>query len=350
MPRVIAAIDKAYRRFRFELTCVGVWFPFNYWSPRMEKEKVIELKLLFAVAHFLSKFGFSSTNLGRLGRRRIKALNKSWVPPFDLESTHPNVEVLIMCVGKDMSILEACIGGLARFSKNPITEVTIVTTENDYESLSALAKEFQFDFKISIRSEAEFLSESERSLIGRFFNKKQGWITQQYLTTKFVYESLSDGVLTINADTVLLAPTVFLSGNGSQILHVSSEFSPSYYRFLNSIGLSQISPDTTHITHHMLMQPELMRRIFHNVGLGAPRELLRKASLFSKNSGEDHLCLEFEPYAQGILKFFPERVELVKFSNIGLPRTLGKLGVGEIVRKLELSKTLKSVSFHGYLN
>ena len=59
-----------------------------------------------------------------------------------------------------------------------------------------------------------------------------GWVLAQYLKIWTVATSESEGVLVLDADTLLLSPRIFLDRSGKQILTPSVEFHRTYYAFL----------------------------------------------------------------------------------------------------------------------
>jgi hypothetical protein len=99
----------------------------------------------------------------------------------------------------------------------------------------------------------------------------------------------------------------------------------------------------------MLIQPSILREIFGKLGLDNLEYLFSSVIKFATKDEASTVCPEFELYAQGLMKFFPNLVSSVKFSNISVVREeiLGKNIKLEILETYR--KTYNSVTAHSYL-
>ena len=157
-------------------------------------------------------------------------------------------------------------------------------------------------------------------------------------------KSNTPGVLVINADTLLIRPQVWLSGDKTQILMTSFEYHKPYYQFLNRYGLTERKFGVSHITHHMLMQPNFLREIFNSF-IGGDLENFIDEIIFHSSSGEKSpICVEFELYALGMRIMHPSKIQIRKFSNISVdPGVFKGLKDPDYI-------SYNSVSLHAYLN
>lgn len=261
------------------------------------------------------------------------------------EASVPPIELLIVAAEKDFWLLKDVSSAAIRQSVNPIESLSLVVPAAARTRLPNLE---ELGVDIHVIDEESLLSEEIFEDLKQTMGSRSGWLLQQYLTIKFVQESKAAGVLTLDADTFLLQKTLWLDSKGRQVLHVSSEFVSNYYKYLHSLGVSEEVPDATHVTHHMLMQPALLRAIFKTAGVSGSEEVLRRALAYSKFFGQTEFCLEFELYAQGCKKLFRDRLELLKFCNRSV--RIDKQEVERDLKAIEKSAKTKfrSVSAHSY--
>jgi hypothetical protein len=163
-----------------------------------------------------------------------------------------------------------------------------------------------------------------------------------------VLDSDLDGVFVVDADTILIDKRDWISEEGHQILTPSDEFNPSYYEFLSSVGISSMNPEFTFVSHHMLMQPWILREAFAAAGWSHPTDLLRSIISHKYLNEESPFSIDYEFYAQYLISAHPELVTLQKWSNLGVSRqTLLESQIQLITTKY--SNQFSSISFHSYL-
>ena len=263
----------------------------------------------------------------------------------------PQIEVLFVVEGKDFSVLPFAMENAQRGSRNIISSFVIVTPAKDL----SLAKEIAqtqasaLGILVAVVNEDEVFSETFRTQLKSRFGNRYGWVLQQLLTTEMVYRSKSQGVLVIDSDTVLLHPRVWLTSAGQQTLLVSRERHWSYYEFLSRLNLCQQSPEKTFVTHHMLMQPKILREIFAHIGLEDVESLGKLAIDAEGLDADSPVCLEYEVYGQGISKLFPNLVHFAKFANRGISRPNDQSKYAFLIQREATSGKFQSISFHTYL-
>lgn len=298
------------------------------------------------IAHFLHRlFGLGSSNKQEIARRfDATRLNKFEVKVLDTLNPPP-IEILVVSAAKDFWLLEPALSAALRATQNPVAQINLVIPANSRNLLPRLESILT---PINILAEENLIPPSLLARLRQTFAERSGWILQQYLTLKFVELSKSPGVLTLDADTLLIEPETWLDNNGAQLLHVSSEYIPAYYRFLAELGIGSLKPDTTHVTHHMMMQPEILREILSKHGLHNSEDVLERAIEFHETYGQVEFCLEFELYAQGMKEFHPNLIEFRKFANktIRIKNPSSSSEVNFLLRKLR--GTFRSVSAHSY--
>jgi hypothetical protein len=264
-----------------------------------------------------------------------------------LVASKPNIELLCVAAPKDFETLFCSVESAIKFSGNVIDKVTVITTGNGLNECLGIFR--KLDHKVNVIDEDTLLSSVDRERILKKFEGRYGWVLQQILAVQYISTSKSSGVLLLNSDTILLRSMDFLDENKNQILMVSTEFHPPYYKLLNKLIGSSVNPKWTFITHHMLFQPWILREIIRVFKINNVSNLINWLITHVEPGDESPLCVEFELYAQGMLQLYPEFVKLRKFSNISLPRT--SMTIEEDQKKhtnLKVSK-FNSCSYHDYI-
>ena len=322
----------------------GLWLPFvieSHWYDRLDKTR---FQLAVALRELLGR----GPAIATLEYRK----NALMAPSVELEDREPpEIDLFLACAGKDLLTLPLAISAAAVNVKNPIGTISVAVPDHDRDTAqSVLAETLSSGTldRVRITADSEWVNPKTINDLRQVFGNRFGWVLQQIITTNFVLKSSSRGVLVINSDTVLTRPKLFLDSKGKQILHRSSEFNEPYYKYLRSLD-EQLEVKSSHVTHHMLMQPDLMRAVMRHIGFESIDALGRSVIDFSSKTGQRQFCLEFELYAQFVKLLFPERIIEIKFSNISVSRTDELAVLERQAHQIGRSKVFNSVSFHDYL-
>lgn len=273
-------------------------------------------------------------------RRVVTNWGQAW-DPFIEEKELPDIELVIPCHPKDFRLLDAAIEMAKKFSRNPITSVTLITPEKFANQLQSL-----FANETVLTDEAvlgiDLINELRKYLpVDRY-----GWSIQQILKIKFSYKSKHPGVLIIDSDTLLCSPVTWLTNSGIQRLSFSNEFHAPYA--LNTEkhwGPPGRSTGMSFVTHFQLFQPEILKSMFPTI----ETDLINWMSVTNWN--EASAFSEYHSYGTWLLNNAPERVRLASWGNrvnFKKPNDITK-SISEI-RDSKLSKKAGSVSFHSYLD
>lgn len=258
-----------------------------------------------------------------------------------------SVEVLFLAGNKDLELLPFSIPAAVNSIIDTVSEihVTVILAKNDIIKSQLLLSHLQ---NITLVDEETILSDEIRLGLKTKFGERYGWALQQFLKVVYVYNSELDGVFVVDADTVLLDRRIWLSENGQQILTPSDEFNSSYYEFLSSVGIGSATPDFTFVSHHMLMQPWVLREAFALAGWENPIDLLK--SIISHNflNEESPFSIDYEFYAQYMMSAYPDLITLSKWSNFQVRRETGLTSQVQLLSS-KYSNKFSSVSFHSYL-
>lgn len=307
------------------------------------------------VAFYLLFFAENPLKLFHIFRetRNLKRIYKSLRLPVEStigETNAPKIELLSVAAGKDISILPLSLESAIKNSLNPVELITIIVPSHEVQNCHQTLQPLNFKAKLQILDENEYYSADEIEALKKKFGTRFGWVFQQFLALKHIRSSNFKGVLLLNSDTIILNQTLWLSQEKRQILMVSIEYHAPYYEVLSKLIKSPVLPKYTFITHHMLFQPDLLRRIFKEYEIESESKLLCWVLNNVKSSLESSMCLEFELYAQGILSLNPELVELLKFANISMSRSSESVQEVRQILSSNTKSVYNSVSMHDYIN
>ena len=260
------------------------------------------------------------------------------------------IELLFLATKKDFEVLSFSIQSASNVtSQNENVFISIVVPD----SLEQECKEQLIDLeeKIVVVPESLLITPDISSQISERFKERAGWVIQQLLKLQFVIRSHSDGVLVVDSDTILLEPRVWLDSGGQQILTPTWEHHLPYYVFLKSLGICELEPDFTFVSHHMLMQPKILNELFEYARWKNIEDLAKLICSLPNLGEQSPFSLDYELYAQYLYKFHPDKVLLGKWSNKAVALPSGKIDRKvKIEEEIEISRNkFASLSFHSYL-
>lgn len=199
---------------------------------------------------------------------------------------------------------------------------------------------------ISVVPEEQYIDEFHRSMLKTKFNNRYGWALQQFLKVSQVEQTSMDAVLILDADTILIHPRKWFDTDSKQILFPSWEFNPPYYKILSNNTIGSETPKYTFVTHHMLMQRNLLLEAMTKFGAGDVHNLVE--IIVSKASGEESaFCIEYELYGQYLMDYRPDAFFLERWSNRRIPRSAISGLTLEDIRELFINYA--SISAHDYI-
>jgi hypothetical protein len=293
--------------------------------------------------------GFVTPDNGRLSLKRFFKTNRIL---FESERSNSDeglgLEILFVSTQKDFQLLPLAIEfALNAASDFSVLSITVIAPDKYVSEVRDLVK----DHEVTVEGESLYFDEDtvrklKNSFLGRF-----GWVLQQLLKLRFVLGSKASGVLIIDSDTILLEKRNWLGNDGSQLLTPTWEYHKPYYEFLNSIGICEVNPEYTFVSHHMLMQPKIVNELFEYVGWKDSAGLIDFISSMSISDEQSPFSLDYELYAQYLYSKYPEKVVLGKWSNksiaINISSENSYLLINDEVKKH--SGRFASLSFHSYL-
>jgi len=232
---------------------------------------------------------------------------------------------------------------------NPILKISVVVPEGSETLCERHISFCKNQDLVEIVSESLLIDAQSLNSLKSSFPEGHGWVLQQFLTIAFCSQSDLEGVLAINADTLLLRKQTWLNAKGEQLLMVSSEYHKPYYELLNRLNPHLTDHSQTFITHHMLFQPSLLNQYLDELGCHNASELLERTLELTDYSVVSPICMEFEFYAQHMMLLHPNRVQLRKFSNIGVSPNTG-MPPEAVLEKYWSDARYNSISMHSWMD
>jgi hypothetical protein len=270
--------------------------------------------------------------------------------PLKREKSPPEIDLAVVFAEKDCELIPFVVAGAIQSSANPIRVVRLVTPDwglcTAEEALSAI-RELQstFGFALETFEDEELLGRKKMEALRhhRIPDRGFGWVVQQVLKLSVVLMSQQRATLVVCADTVLTYKRTWLDSAGRQLLLANEWFRSLWTDDVESFLQLKKSIPLSFITHHQLMQREIVAEIFGERG----ERLVDWATSASRR------IAEYETYGTFLYEVYPKRAVVARFGNVEVSNrqeiTLGNpnerhneiLGVN--------NENTLSISLHHYL-
>jgi len=258
-----------------------------------------------------------------------------------------NLQLILVATRKDFEVINRTINiTLKALSNFKSVSISMVVPETDIEI--AQNSFVQLDYEISIINEFDVLDKDFLAKLNQMYSSRDTWVYQQALKLNTLANCKAEYAMILDADTVLLNSRNWICSDGHQLLCPSDEYNVEYYNFLNLIGVSEVVPFFTFVSHHMFYHTKLVRQMLLELDLALPRKQINALDLYSDKLHPSPICIDFELYGQWLSKNHSDRVRLLKWSNIGISREHLELIIDSFLVRWILSKLYNSISFHSW--
>jgi hypothetical protein len=263
----------------------------------------------------------------------------------------PTLDALVPCSEKDLGTLPVVVASIRSGSDNPMDRIVVVVPADLVQHVVGA-----LDERCYVLADEDLLDEATRRLVKSIVPAwRRGWVTQQLVKFEGVARSRRDGVLVVDADTVLLRPRTWLAGS-RQLLVPVHEFHPPYEdHFQRVFGRAGCSATVSWVAHHQLMRPSAVKAMF---GLTESERSQRlgewvQAADFSQPSA----LSEYHTYGRWIETHASVDFALGRWGNAAVPRqhiealrALSAPSPQNAVTRLRAEfPTRLSISMHSYL-
>lgn len=302
-------------------------------------------------------------NLGEVGsstafKYRERELLESFLPKV---STFKSSELITGCIVtdiKELELLKLSTSGLLEADQNRLEAIFVVAPKRDHLMIRQ-----QISSTINLVPEEDLLPEYfNKYIFSHFPRERQGWIRQQLLKFLSAAQLSENGVLLVDADTVILKPQKWLSKNNCQKLDISSEYHEPYQehfeRYLEVLEEQQIQRNirlgVSFVTHHQLMQPWVVKRIFGENERNIHKGLFAWISCIDFTTSLS-AASEWHTYGTYLAGVHPEKVELTQWQNRSVARNETAPKFSSPYKQLSLDQlrsqfpNVNSISLHHYL-
>jgi hypothetical protein len=285
----------------------------------------------------------------------IWAANRQVSPTFNEVTIEdlPKIDLVFPTTAKDFLILPFAIQAAVHATRNPIGSIKVYAPRSQLDRCSKAIEESSSLHEsiqaIDVLSDESILTEKTFTVLKERFGNRAGWYLQQMIKLSSVLKSAAAGVLVVDSDTILLKPRIWMIKDGRQILTPTYELHQPYRNYLSTLGSHFEGLEKSFVSHHMLMQPNVLNSIFNSIGIHSIEELATNISNFGKEEELVEFFSEYEFYSHGLISIKPCTFEFVKWANLSMQRPDSSLEIDEVVRKLKFTGEFYSVSMHDYL-
>lgn len=335
----------------------SVFFPL-YWGNRYEqigkRPSVVELKVtqaLLAVVQLTRGSASAGDFVPLASRQRIlQRFHAFRVAPFDFsttrKSTLPSLRALWVVHPKDFDVLPWSVEALLRHSLNPVTEVHIITPDVE-GAKNSLPPHVMSQAPVTFRNDSELIDRETSKILDSAFGSHSGWAKQQIIKVLASLEEGPTNTLVIDSDTILLQDKAWLLPGNVQLLYFRAFINPRYHDYLEEWGLRKIDRNRSFVTHHMLFQADMLKKILvARFTSTEPRSIARALARSSQRLGFPEFSLDYELYGQAMALEHPENLIWDKYSNLGISRPQEMGSWESLIQSLRDEGNFNSVSFH----
>lgn len=233
--------------------------------------------------------------------------------PLRREKYPPEIDLSVVFAEKDCHLVPLVVARAIQSSTNPVRVVRLVTPdwgiEAAVEALRAVREhQSTFGFSLEIFEDEELLGSNSLEALRHHGipDRGFGWVVQQVLKLSTVLMSEQRATLVVCADTVLTYKRTWLDRAGRQLLLANEWFRPLWTEDVESFLRLRKSIPFSFITHHQLMQREIVAEIFGERG----ERLVEWATSASRR------IAEYETYGTFLFELYPKRAVVARFGNV----------------------------------
>ncbi len=246
------------------------------------------------------------------------------------------IDILIPAIEKDLGTLPYVIDAIRKYVQHPIGHIMII----------APRKKRIMD--LCIRKGCKFINENtvlpitKKSIHYRSKRwERSGWMFQQLLKLNGDTLSSSKFFLVMDADTVLIRPHIFRSGNKT-IFYCRNWSQGEYFRTYRKLMGRNRSSSTSFVTHYMLFEKSKLVQMKKAI---EAKHLTSwySAILRSMDKTKQFAFSEFETYGNFIHSTYPSGLIRKKALNKSLHMNVTQASRSRVN---SLSHKFRSISFH----
>ena len=266
----------------------------------------------------------------------------------------PFIDVAICAAPKDFPQLALVVESAYLASLNPVASICIATPGAAVKQVQDLLDEASISkicpVPISVLDENDLIAAQTRRALRAFNPARYGWALQQALKLELARRSTVGQTLVVDCDTFLMSARLWVDSYGVQVLTPTLEYHFPYYEVLRELRVISDLPKQSFVPHHMLFQADVVEAILDEWFDKSIDNLVERALSVADRDTESFFCIEYELYAQGLIRLMPERVAFAKWSNRAVSARHWPTPTSRSwLMNQSFSKGFCSVSAHHYL-
>lgn len=252
------------------------------------------------------------------------------------------IDVLIPVAAKDAGTLPAVVRSIRQYVKHPIGQIVIVAPKRS--NLVALCRKLNLRFV----NENTVLPIAKKNI--RYSSAKwerSGWLFQQFLKMSGDTLCRAENFLVMDADTVLIRPHVFISGN-KPVFYCRNWSQPEYFKTYRRLMGSGRAAPVSFVAHYMLFNKAKLARLKRIIE-ARHHTSWYTAIMRCMDKTKPYAFSEFETYGNFLYSLNPNGMIRRKALNKTIRGSLRRMPPK---RLRALAGRYRSISFHkrkGYL-
>lgn len=247
-------------------------------------------------------------------------------------ATAAPIDVIIPAIEKDLATLPHAIDGIRKHVKHPIGRIYVVSPESARIRELCRAKHCRF---VNEKSVLKLTKDRIR------YGLRSGWLYQQLLKLGGDRVARHRYFLTMDADTVLIRPHRFLSGEKTTF-YCRGWSQPEYFRTYKRLLGRKAARPSSFVTHYMLFDKRKLSRLKREIEQRHGTSWYR-AIMGSIDRKKSFGFSEFETYGNYVYGGDPSAARLKTAKNKHIHRPYRSLSPSELRR---LAAKYRSLSFH----
>ena len=249
------------------------------------------------------------------------------------------VEIIIPAGPHEIDLLPEVVSDAAPGVSNPLSGITVVTPEACSEQTRRALLHRHHEFSLRIISDEQVVPGDVACLVDRMAPAgRRSWLWQQLVKWNAVLNSDAANCLILDADTRLTRPRQWVRGGIQVLTPVSENHLPYKQQIDRAFGGSLAPLSMSFVSHHQLVQADLLREMLDELGGPVEGQLTWLAAVDRR---EASCASEYDTYATWVFRRHPERVVLAFWGNVMASRSAR---IGGFLR----DPNVYSISSHWY--
>lgn len=256
------------------------------------------------------------------------------------------LDVVFVATEKDFPILKFAIQHAIRVTSSFKTRNVYLVVPD--ESVTVAVEMIGDKDCIFVIPESEIVSRDILDDLRVAVGGRANWVYQQLLKVEFIRKSKNPYCLVIDADTILLNPRPWVDKNMKISLTPTDEANSDYHLFLNSIGVISQPPTVSFVPHHMFYDVQSFNILVESIDFVDAKSILLTIDRHADKASSSPISIDYELYGQWMVSKNPSKVNLIKWSNLGISRSQARTILNSTLLTRFIAIFYNSISFHDY--